>query len=149
MAVDKVTTVVRFLTRRWMSTALVLSSVIFAYRLYTSAPWYLNIYDFLIGPLLQFALPLSLLGFCGWLMPSGRWQKGGVPISFLISALLVLLFQTGWPEHYQPTTWEDSYTHLFVLRLAILGVCWPLWLNGIGMTLWDLKRKRDSERHAC
>ncbi len=130
--------------QRWIGGLLLLVSGLFAYRMYRNAPWMLNVTDFLVLPILQFSLPLSMIALRLCFLPSVLWRSHSVTIGLVATSLFILVLQTGWPNPQQATAWEDSYQMLFVLEVAIKGLCWPFWISLILHTLYADWRKRQS-----
>src|SRR5688500_13265883 len=113
---------------RWSGIALIGISIAFALRTYVEAPWYLNTTDFLIRPILAFALPLGLIGVVLWFLPRGRRTVDLFAVGLLTTGMLVLWLQGGWPEPQLPTAWEDSYQNLYAVGIIVKQLCWPLWI---------------------
>ncbi len=128
--------------QRWTGFVLLAVSSIFAYRMYRGAPWRLSIGDFLVQPILQFSLPLSIIGLLLCCLSPALWRSHLVLCGLLGTSLLVLGLQTGWPHLGHSTAWEDSYQMLFVLEVAIKGLCWPLWVSLALYMLYERWRKR-------
>lgn len=126
------------LKHRLISGGLITIAIVFATRLYLEAPWYLDRTAFLIHPLLQFALPLLLIGIILWLRPTERWPPLVLPILLLCAGFIALLVQGGWPEPNLPTSWEDSYQTLAVLEIAVGMLQLPVWLGSIGVAVWPM-----------
>lgn len=128
--------------RHWSGMFLLMISGIFTYRMYSSAPWYLNINDFLIQPIIQFALPMAMLGVVLLFLPPSSRGKNILFFPVFITGIFVLLLQGHWPTPGQSTSWEDSREALFVLESAIRIFCWPAWIITIIYTFRSLRAKR-------
>lgn len=121
---------------------LLVISGIFSYRLYNNAPWQLDVNDFLIQPIIQFALPLALLGLVLLFLPPSLWVKNIFFVLLLGTSTIVLLVEGGWLLPSRSTSWEDSYQTLFVLEVAIRVFFWPAWIITVVYALRFLRARR-------
>lgn len=116
--------------------------LLFSVRQVVLTPWRIDPTDFLIRPLLLYALPLLIVGLLLLYRPHLSVYDGIFTAVLCLHALLVLNLQTDWPRPNLPTSWEDSSGKLFVLEVFLYLYGLPLVALFGAMLFWERRTSR-------
>jgi len=123
-----------------LGLTLIIIVLFFVFLMLTQSPWYYSIDDFVIKPTILFTIPLLLVGICTLRYELSKWTFTPLPIILVPLGITMLYLYTYWPETGHPTSWEDSYTTLFIVEAVMQRFFFPLWIAFIVILFLKLRR---------
>jgi uncharacterized membrane protein YfcA len=111
--------------------SLVTIALLFPLFIFTQSPWQYELVDFVVKPILFFAIPTFIVGIATLKYNTSEWTMQFLPILLVLFGIVMLYLQKEWPRQGFPTSWEDSYGTLLIIEVILTGLFLPLWLTFI------------------